>query len=144
MKDLYNVIQNYRAFAPAVVTASAQGPSVSIQFAEAAVFAIDIGTLGDTLSGSKSYEFRIQESQDGTTFADVTNTAYVQYSPVFLNTGTAADPAQSIKVGYLGYAPFVRLSVLVTGTMTTGTSISAQLIACHFRHQPAGVTPQVP
>jgi hypothetical protein len=145
MKDLVNRVHNLRAFAATVVQASAQGPAVPVQFAESAMFAIDLGTLGDTLSAAKSYEFRVQESQDGATgWADVTNPNYVQYGPLVLASGTAADPAQTLKLGYLGYAPFIRLSIVVTGTMTTGTTIAAQAVLGNYRHQPAGVSQQTP
>jgi hypothetical protein len=141
MRDLYNLLQPLRALAPTLVQASTQGAAVQVQYADGVLFSIDVSAPGDTLSGSRYFEFRIQESADGSTgWADVANTNWVQYSPLVLNSGASAT---TLKLGYLGYSPYVRLSIVITGTHTNGTTISSTAILGFHRHGPAGPVAQV-
>lgn len=155
MQDITNLLLAQNAFTAANIKATTAGATVSTLGFEALKFDILVGVLGDTLSGSNSYEFDIQESQDGSTWTAASDSS-VQYAVgtangaantgagALLASGAANAAAQIASVGYLGNAPNVRLNVVVKGTMTNGTTISALAQLGHARHQPASMNPQQP
>lgn len=146
MKDLVNQVSVVNALTSATVHAATQnGTAVNTSGFEAVAFAVFVGAPGDTLSGTNKYEIDVQESQDGTNFtaaADINVQYAVGTANGAANNGagallTSGTVAQVIQIGYLGIAPFVRVSVTGSGTLTTGTSFSAVAVLGHARHQPS-------
>lgn len=148
MQDLKNHILVVPALNPtAAVKASVNGLAIDTAGYESAVISVQFGATGDTLSGTVYYELDMQYSMDGTTWVAVPD-QYLQNAVGQANGAAnvgcfalvqapSASP-QVIFAGHLGTARYVRLSIVVTGTMTNGTSIAAVAILGNARHQPAG------
>lgn len=149
MQDLKNHILVVPALNPtAAVKASVNGLTVDTAGFESTVIAVQFGATGDTLSGTVYYELDIQYSIDGTNWVAAPD-QYVQ-NAVGTANGAAnvgcfalvqapnASP-QVIFAGHIGLARYVRVSIVVTGTMTNGTNIAAVAILGNGRHQPSGV-----
>lgn len=146
MKDLKNKLNVVPALNPATVKTSVNGPTIDTFDYEAVVIAIDLGPTGDTLSGAANFEFDLQVSNDGTTWTPATD-AFTLYAlgtangaqntgAMALVNASSANP-QVVTAGYIGNERYLRVSVVVTGTMANGTPMSAVAILGCGRHKPA-------
>ena len=116
MRDLYNTIGADLALAPAVQTADAQGPAIHVKGIKALAFVVNTGAI----AGSGVFGVTIQESEDGSTgWTNADAEAIDTDAPAILAA------ASSYRLGYRGFAPYVRLSL----TRTSGTSIAAGAVA---------------
>lgn len=115
MKDISQNIGTVLALAPAVQTATVNGASVDTLGFEAAAIVITTGAIAD----AGNFTAKLQDSVDGTNFADVP-------APLLVGTLPAALAASSTyKQGYLGGNRYLR-PVL---TLNSGTSIAAGVVA---------------
>jgi hypothetical protein len=99
-----------------------------------------IGISGDTLSGSLKLDVKVQDSDDGTTWAAVTETSYIQNGSgsaapdsngIVATIDDAAEDDVVISVGYVGPKQYFRLLIDTTGTHTNGTPIAMLGILGH-------------
>lgn len=116
MRDLYNTIGADLALAPAVQTADAQGPAIHVKGIKALAFVVNTGAI----AGSGVFGVTIQESENG-------STGWTNAAAAVIDTDAPAilAAASSYRLGYRGFAPYVRLSL----TRTSGTSIAAGAVA---------------
>lgn len=140
MRDLANNISVAQSLAPAVRTADANGTGVDLQGFESATILVDTGAEGDTLSGSVKIDFKLEDSDDNSTFAAVTaSTAVIgtiDSNGIFLTLDADAETPQVAKIGYTGGKRYVRVVADFTGTHTNGTPVSASVVRSHARHNP--------
>jgi len=142
MQDLSNNINPAVSIINAVKTAAANGTGVDLQGYEGATVLVDVGAEGDTLSSSVHFEISLEESDDDSTYTDVTQAGIVDGTisadGIFLKLdGTAngnPDTAGEIfRVGYRGGKRYIRVVLAKTGTHSNGTPIGAFIIKSHAR-----------
>ena len=109
----------------------------------ALMFIANIGTSGDTLSGSVYLELEVQHSIDDSTWVAATD-AMISSSVTGTNTGTfakivLAGDTQNYTVGVLDPTEFQYWRVLVraTGTHTNGTPLGVVALKGHPDTLPA-------
>lgn len=127
---------------PQTITADTNGTAADLRNFSGALLLIHVGNSGDTLSGLVYTEVEIEESDDNSTFTDVADAdldAYVDGT----NDGCVAKidaPAEDslvLEVEYHGGKRYVRPVINVTGSHSSGTPISAVIIAYDKRSTPA-------
>ena len=124
MKEIKSTLLVLAALAPAVRTASANGPSVPTANAGGNMIVINPGTITDGVHTPK-----LQHSDDGVAWTDVAADFQVgAFAP--LATGVVQ------KASYIGRSPFIRLVVTVTGGPATGGVYGAEAIFSGRRKQP--------
>ena len=127
--------------APATRTASANSASCDLKGVEAATFAVSYGAAGDTLSASVKIEAKLQESDDGSTWADVSGSDLVGTTTnQFALADANADANAVYVVGYRGTKRYVRVVVTYTGTHTNGTPCAAYAILSKQSKAPVSYT----
>ena len=112
MRDLYNSIGAALALAPAVQAAATQGPAIDTKGIKALAFVVNTGAI----VGAGDFGVTLQESEDG-------STGWANADAAVIDTNAPATLAASTtyRLGYRGFARYVRLSLTKAG----GTSISA-------------------
>lgn len=121
-------------------TADENGAGVDLQGFEGAVFLINVGAEGDVPSGTLFADYEAEESTDDVTYTDVANADLINESGE--NAGTmvridaAAEAPKSYLVGYIGTKRYVRCVYNITGTHTTGTPASVDVIKGFPRKAP--------
>lgn len=134
----FNIVQ---ALAPAVISATTNGVSIDTQGFNSS-FAIIVAGGSLTADGSNYISVSIQDSSDGSTWANVTDRTltggrYVNSSGVFVeingtsksnNTVDAVgtlDSDETDKIAYTGSKQYYRLVFTETGTFSGGLSAVA-------------------
>ncbi|MGV8996392.1 MAG: hypothetical protein ACOH12_05550 [Parvibaculaceae bacterium] len=140
MKDIHSKIKTVQTLDPANTTAARSSAPVDRQGFESVEHVVMFGASADTLSGAKKFDVRLEASEDGTTWANVTDAKAVNGGPVDANgyfaTVSAAGLAQKeYRIGYVGNARYSRVSLVLTGTHTNGTPVSALAVlgAAHVK-----------
>jgi hypothetical protein len=139
MRDLANNIVPVQSLAPAVRTADADGTGVDLQGFESATIVVDTGAEGDTLSSSVKIDFKLEDSDDNSTFAAVTSNTLViggtvDSNGIFLTLDANGETPQISEIGYVGGKRYVRVVADFTGSHSNGTPIAAAVIKGHPRH----------
>jgi len=136
MKDLYHDLKAVKTLLSIVGNNDTEGTgtAVDLQGYEGALVVFNIGASGDTLGGSTYITLKLQESDDGTTFADVSA------SEVLGTQGLVIDASDEdevvVAMGYMGSKRYIRVFVDFTGTHTNGIPIGAVVILGKPRHAP--------
>ena len=146
-RDLVNNIKLTNLIKPIVVNNDTEGggsttAGVDTKGYDSVVLAALFGDSGDTLSGSVYFEVKLEDSDDNSTFAAVTNADYVLLPDGGIATAPAAGgviatidaPSEdqvAVIVGYVGPKRYVRLFIDTTGTHTNGTPATALAILGH-------------
>lgn len=115
MRDLYSNLNEAPALAPAVFTAAANGVTVDLLNASGVIFALATGAI----AGAGVFGVKLQESADGSTWADVPAKWVQNEAPAVLAASS------TYRLGYLGKLRYARLVL----TYTSGTSIAAAAVA---------------
>lgn len=139
MRDLANNVVVAQSIAPVVGTADANGTGVDLTGFESATIVVNTGVEGDTLSGSVKIDFKLEDSDDDSTYAAVTSgiiDAAADASGIFLTLDANAETPQVKVVGYTGGKKYVRVVADFTGTHSNGTPIAASVIKGHPIHAP--------
>lgn len=118
MRDLYNSIRTALALAPAVQSAAVTGPAISLKGAKAAAFTVSTGAI----AGSGNFGVTIQESDDGSSWADAAAAQIATNAPATLEQNSA------YRLGYFGFKAFARLSVTKAGGTSIAIGASAVLL----------------
>ena len=142
MKDLSNSIATALSHKVAVTTAASNGTGVDLQGYEGATVVVTIGAEGDTLSGSVFFEIGLEESDDNSTFTDVTSNTdvtggTVDSSGVFQTIDANADCNKVYAIGYVGGKRYSRVVLNFSGTHGTGTISGVVGVKGHPLHGPA-------
>jgi len=122
MRDLYDNITVTQATVPAVATATVTSSAIDLQGYNSALVLFEIGTSGDTLSGSVNWTLSLTEcATSGGTYTAVA----ASDTSAGVNSITVAlgQDATSYKLGYIGSQRFVKGVATKAGTMTNGTII---------------------
>lgn len=139
MRDLHSNIKVVSLIDPIVGNNDTEGGSSAagldtLGFGSAELIA-QIGTSGDTLSGSVKIDIILEDSTDDSTYTAVTdsnlvlfgsnsNTSAPDSSGIIATVDGTADDNLHYRVGYLGTSRYVRLRLDFTGTHTNGTPIA--------------------
>tara|TARA_R100000773_G_C4174483_1_gene86835 strand:+ start:125 stop:589 length:465 start_codon:yes stop_codon:yes gene_type:complete len=143
MQDLSNNINPAVSIINAVKTAAANGTGVDLQGYEGATVLVDVGAEGDTLSSSVHFELSLEESDDDSTYTDVTQAGIVDGTisadGIFLKLdGTAGGNPDTtggiFRVEYVGGKRYIRVVLAKTGTHSNGTPIGAMVVRHKARH----------
>ena len=128
MKEIYNQISVQQALAPVVVTADKLSAAIDMAGANALSVNVSFGAPGDTLGATVYFSVSLVDSDDGTTYTAV-DSAYV--------LGTLGkfddDAAAQMNAAYLGGKRYVKVSIDVVGTHSTGTPIAVTAIKGELR-----------
>lgn len=127
-KDLYHNLSPAQSLGPAARTASADGAGVDLLGYESAMAVIDAGAWTDG-----THTFELQESDDDSTYTAVADADLQGTEPV---VDGAADDDQVYRIGYLGSKGYLRVSVVVTGSPSTGAVYGAQIVRGHKQYRP--------
>lgn len=128
MKDLYNNIEAVSVLHPVVVSATAT-PQADIDLAgfNSCVILIDIGVdAGSGLGGSNKLVFTLQDSDDGTTYANVETADMLDLTVadgVVLTIDSTDEDNTLYKLGYVGGKRYLQLTYTETGTVSVPMSI---------------------
>ena len=130
MKDLANNISIIQSIAPVVGTSDTNGTGVDLQFFESATAVVDTGVEGDTLSTSVKIDFKLEDSDDNSSFSAVTSSLHVtdgsvDSNGIFLTLDANAETPQVTSIGYVGGKRYLRVVADFTGTHSNGTPIAA-------------------
>lgn len=117
MRDLISSIRTVQAIAPAVQSATVNGPAIDLRGAGRGAFVLNTGAI---VTGG-DFSAKLQES-DTTTAADF---ADVAAGEVDTNAPATLAADSTYKLGYRGYKRYVRLVLTKAG----GTSIAAGAVA---------------
>jgi len=112
MRDLKSNIKPVQTLIPASRTAAANGSGVDLAGFNGASVVFSNGAIGGT--GSPTFTFEVQESDDNTTFTAVADKDLRGVEPVI----TTAN--QISQVSYIGYKRYIRAALkTVSGTSPT-------------------------
>ncbi len=147
-RDLHSNVKVVQHVAAQAITAT-NTPSngVDLKGFESAEFLISVGAVTNIANSPQpTWAFKLQDSDDDSTFADVTNSDYVLVgsaaSPVaapdsstgvFLTIDDAAEDAATYRVGYVGPKRYVR--VVATAANTPGSTPYAVVAVLGNPHQ---------
>lgn len=108
MRSVYDAIKILASLVPATRTASANGTGVDTLGYTSGMAVILAGDI-DTASGDETYSFKVQDSADNSTFADVTSAT---------TTVTADNDVKVIRLDGLGTSirRYVRVVATLAGT----------------------------
>ena len=117
MRDLYSNIDAAVALAPAVLTASANGPAIDLKGANRAAIVVSTGAI----VGAGDFSLKLQESATTVSgdFADVPPGHVESDAPATLAAASA------YRLGYRGWKRYIRL----VATRAGGTSIALGAVA---------------
>jgi|TARA_A200000159_G_C7075473_1_gene236199 hypothetical protein len=118
--------------AQTLTSSDVNGSTVDTKGFNSCFIAVNIGANGGTLNGSNNVTFVLQDSDDDSTWADVTSSALaggytVDSSGVFATIDDGAEDEASAKVAYTGNKRYVRVQADVTGTISLPVSAQALL-----------------
>jgi len=133
LRDLVSNLKGNSTLVPLVRTADANGVGVDLAGFRSAMIFANVGASGDTLSATVKIELEVQHSDDNSTFVACAN-ADLSASVVGTNLGTMAlidapgEASLLYVVGYKGQKRYIRVVANITGTHSSGTSISAIVV----------------
>lgn len=130
MKDLHHNIKTVQTLDPAVTTAARVGAPVDRRGFEAVEHIVLFGASGDTLSDSVKTDVKLEASEDGSAWEPVTDPKAILGGPtdgagLFATVASDEATLSEYRIGYVGNARYSRVSLVLTGTHTNGTPVSA-------------------
>ena len=133
MRDISNRTKSVNTVDPKVITSDTNGTGVDLQGFESAMVIVNTGIEGDTLSGSVKFDFILQESDDDSTWSNVTSSTSVTETSVdsngiFLTLDANGETPQITQIGYIGGKRYIRCKIDATGTHSNGTPMSIEVI----------------
>ncbi len=145
MRDLGNNLVAVQSLAPVVASGNAtttNSTGVDLQGFEGAFVTVASGVEGDTLASNLKYDFKLQHSDDDSTYADceqkdVTDLAIS--SGIFLTLDDNAETPQVSGIGYIGGKRYLRVSVVRTGNHSSGTPLAINVMK-GFAHHAGGAS----
>jgi|TARA_R100000149_G_scaffold12056_1_gene4559 hypothetical protein len=139
MKDLVNSIAAVSSLAAEARQADTNGAGVDLQGFESATAVAMVGAEGITLSGTNFIEFKIEHSDDDSTYTAVTSAndvieGTVDSNGVFAKFDDNAEAPAVATIGYRGGKRYVRIVDERSGTHGSATATAAVIIKGHPRH----------
>lgn len=126
MKDLYNKIEVVSVLDPITVSATATYTDIDLQGFNSAVILIHMG-VDAALDGSNYWTFTLQDSADGTTYANVETADMLDLtvtSGVVLTVDSTSEDNTVYKIGYVGGKRYLQLVATETGTLSGPMAIT--------------------
>jgi len=125
MRSVYDAIKVLSSLVPAVRTASANGTGVDTKGYNSAMAVINAGDI-DLVSTDETYAFKVQDSADNSTFADVSG---------LTTTVTADDQVKVIRIDGLGTTirRYVRVVATLGGTTPSWPGSAVILLGRAFQ-----------
>jgi len=141
MQDLKQNTKIVKSVTAQTLTAAANGTAADLQGFNSAFISVSVGASGDTLSASVKWDYKIEHSDDNSTFTAVTSNTEVtggtvDSSGIFTTVDDGAEDDAVYGIGYVGGKRYVRVAVAKTGTHTNGTPTAAVIIVGHPLHGP--------
>ena len=116
-----------------IINSDTNSTSADLIDYDGALIIVNMGNSADTLSGSNYIELEVETSDNNSDWTDATD-AILSSSVTGTNTGTFAlvnaadEDTTSFTVSYLGRERYIRVVINFTGTHSTGTSISCNIV----------------
>jgi len=137
-RDLVNSIAVESTIVPAAYDADQNGTAVDLQGFESASIVASLGAEGVTLSGTTKIDIKLEDSDDGSTFAAVTGEnsvieGSVDASGIFFTADADAEIPAVATIGYRGGKRYVRAVADFSGTHGTATPLGVNVIKGHPR-----------
>ena len=128
MRSLYDAIKAVVSLVPATRTASANGTGVDTLGYNSALIVINAGDI-DLTTGDETYAFKVQDSADNSTFADISGAT---------TTVTADNQTKLIRVDGLGTSVdrYIRVVATLAGT-TPSAPCDATVLLGNGYNKPA-------
>lgn len=127
MKDLYNNLTAESILHSVVLSATATYTDIDLQGYNSCILLIDVGVdAGSGLGASHNLVFTLQDSADGTTYANVETADVLGLtvsSGVVLTIDSTDEDNTLYKVGYVGGKRYLQLVCTETGTVSCPISI---------------------
>lgn len=146
MRDLVNNISSVVSIAAAALSADTNGSGVDLKGFQSAAVLIAVGAGGITFTGSNKIEFKLEHSDDNSTFSAV-SAADVQLganadssvgSGGIVRSLVAAHAAGTVaEVGYIGTKRYIRAVADFSGTHATATPLAVTVVRGHPISAPA-------
>lgn len=146
--DLKNNIRTRIHIAPATLDADASGTTVDTKDFGSLTFHIFVGAGGISFSGTNKVEFKLEESDDDSTWTVAGDDALILEPNATAPGGTgivrtlnaAKGSADTVvtNVGYRGKKRYARIKADFSGTHGTGTLIAVMATSGHPRVRPTG------
>tara|TARA_R110002110_G_scaffold79732_15_gene208107 strand:+ start:6197 stop:6628 length:432 start_codon:yes stop_codon:yes gene_type:complete len=140
MRDIHNGLKTMQTLDPALTTETRYGAPVDRRGFEAVEHIVCIGASGDVLSEEIEIALAIEVSEDGSSWAPVTEARDVlggtpDETGVFAVIDDVAADQSEHAIGYIGAARYTRIAVLLTGSHAAGTPIAALALlgAAHLK-----------
>lgn len=124
MHDLVSNIGPVQSLAPVVVSASVDGAAIDRKGFESVTYILSSGAI----VSAGLYGAKLQDSDDGSTWADVDSKYLVGTLP------TAIEGNKVYKSGYVGHKQYTKL--VITKTSGTSVALSANAILGHAHKRP--------
>lgn len=128
MKDLYNNLEVVSVLDPIAVTATATHTDIDLQGFNSCLLLVAAGLdAGTGLSANHKFVFTLQDSADGTTYADVETADMLDLtvaSGVVLTIDALDEDNTLYKIGYVGGKRYLQLVYTVTGTVSMPLGIT--------------------
>jgi hypothetical protein len=145
MRDLVSRVAISSPHFPAVLTATPSAVTVDRRGYESVTFAVDTGAGGITFTGTNKIEWTMTESDDGSTWTNVTTGSVrgaAGTEPAITNGiveayTSAKAAASTTEYGYVGDKRYVRLTPVFGGTHSTGTLVGTKAVLGHPANSPA-------
>lgn len=139
MQDLANSLKVLNTINPVVGTSDANGTGIDLQGYESAMAVVPTGIEGDTLSSTVKIDFKLEHSDDNSTFVAVGDNTLVtdggvDSDGIFSTLDANAETPQISTIGYIGGKRYLRVVADFTGTHSNGTPIAAQIVLGTPRH----------
>jgi len=128
-KDPFNNVLITQLTDPAAGTATITSSSVDLQGAHGVYISVSFGESGDTLSTTRRYNCKLQDSPDDSVWTDVAAGFVIGAATnAFGNVNGAADDDAVYSLGYSGTERYLRALATLTGTNGNGTPIGIYAI----------------
>ncbi len=142
MKDMHSHMDMAVGIAAAALAADTTPPTVDLQGFLGAEIALNVGVGGITFSPTNKIEFKLQHSDDDSTYADVTDDDVLGVSGIsdgILKALVAAHPAAAVyRFGYVGGKRYLQLRADFSGTHGAATPIAGTVIRGRPTQTPTG------
>jgi len=140
MRDLHNQVAVRHSLVPATVNSDANGTTIDRRGFESVEHAVILGQSGDSLSGSRRIDLKLQHSDDAAAWDAVTTEdvlgADIGTDGVFATVDNAAEDETIYRLGYIGGRRYSRVVADFSGSHSNGTPIAAVALLSHAHSKP--------
>ena len=141
MRDTSSNLQIVQAMAPAVRNTDTNTLNIDRQGYGSLTIVVAYGVAGDALNASNKIEARLFDSDDGSTFSLVPDSAIIGTSLVadaamFARADAPSKANMVYRFGYRGIRRYVRVLIDYVGTHTAGTPCAVHAILGHPANAP--------